>query len=69
MLGNFSYSNPTRLYFGDDAIAFLGEELKNYGKKVMLTYGGGQMLICVGGRGFYQEWGKDAVEMTPGTVV
>ena len=31
--------------------------------------GGGQMLICVGGRGFYQEWGKDAVEMTPGTVI
>ncbi len=31
--------------------------------------GGGQMLICVGGRGFYQEWGKEAVEMTPGTVV
>ena len=31
--------------------------------------GGGQMLICVGGRGFYQEWGKDPVEMGPGTVV
>lgn len=31
--------------------------------------GGGQMLICVGGRGYYREWGKDAVEMTPGTVV
>ena len=31
--------------------------------------GGGQMLICVGGRGYYQEWGKDAVEMIPGTVV
>ena len=31
--------------------------------------GGGQMLICVGGRGWYQEWGKPAVEMTPGTVV
>ena len=31
--------------------------------------GGGQMLICVGGRGWYQEWGKAAVEMTPGTVV
>ena len=27
------------------------------------------MLICVGGRGFYQEWGKEAVEMTPGTVI
>ena len=33
------------------------------------TAGGGQMLICVGGRGWYQEWGKEAVEMTPGTVV
>ena len=31
--------------------------------------GGGQMLICIGGRGYYQEWGKDAVEMTPGTVI
>ena len=31
--------------------------------------GGGQTLICVGGRGWYQEWGKDAVEMTPGTCV
>ncbi|MGN8713984.1 carboxymuconolactone decarboxylase family protein [Hornefia butyriciproducens] len=30
---------------------------------------GGQMLICVGGRGFYQEWGKGPIEMTPGTVV
>ncbi len=27
------------------------------------------MLICVGGRGWYQEWGKEPVEMTPGTVV
>ena len=43
MLGNFNYSNPTKLYFGDDAISFLGEELKNYGKKVMLTYGGGSI--------------------------
>ncbi len=31
--------------------------------------GGGQMLICVGGRGYYQEEGKEAVEMTPGEVV
>ncbi len=31
--------------------------------------GGGQMLICVGGHGYYQEWGKDAISMTPGTVV
>lgn len=31
--------------------------------------GGGQMLLCVGGRGYYQEWGKDAVELLPGSVV
>ena len=31
--------------------------------------GGGQMLICVGGRGFYQEWGKDAIELTPGKII
>ena len=31
--------------------------------------GGGQLLLCVGGRGWYQEWGKEPVEMTPGTVV
>ena len=31
--------------------------------------GGGQMLICVGGKGFFQEYGKDAVEMIPGSVV
>ena len=31
--------------------------------------GGGQMLICVGGRGYYQEWGKEAVEMTAGSLV
>ena len=43
MLGNFSYSNPTKLYFGDDAISFLKDELKNYGPKVMLTYGGGSI--------------------------
>lgn len=31
--------------------------------------GGGQMLICVGGRGYYQEWGREPVEMLPGTVI
>ena len=28
-----------------------------------------QVLICVAGRGWYQEWGREAVEMTPGTVI
>ena len=31
--------------------------------------GGGQMLIGVGGRGWYQEWSKDAVPILPGTVI
>ncbi len=31
--------------------------------------GGGQVLICIGGRGWYQEWGKNAVKMMPGTVI
>ena len=31
--------------------------------------GGGQLLICVAGRGYYQEWGKEAVEILPGSVV
>ena len=43
MLGNFKYSNPTKLYFGDNAISFLADELKNYGNKVMLSYGGGSI--------------------------
>ena len=31
--------------------------------------GGGQMLICLAGRGWYQEWGKEAVALHPGSVV
>jgi len=31
--------------------------------------GGGQLLIGVGGSGYYQEWGKDPVEITEGTVI
>lgn len=33
------------------------------------TKGGGQMLVGVGGRGWYQEEGKPAVEILPGTVI
>jgi len=31
--------------------------------------GGGQILICINGRGYYQEWGKEAQELNPGDVV
>ena len=43
MLGNFRYSNPTKLYFGDDSLKFLNEELPKYGSNVMLAYGGGSI--------------------------
>lgn len=31
--------------------------------------GGGQILVCISGHGFYQEWGKRAQELFPGDVV
>lgn len=43
MLGNFVYSNPTRLYFGEKALDGLKTELANYGKNILLTYGGGSI--------------------------
>ncbi|MDE5546473.1 MAG: iron-containing alcohol dehydrogenase [Anaeroplasmataceae bacterium] len=44
MLGNFTYSNPTKLYFGKDALDNLKTELKKYGNNVLLIYGGGSII-------------------------
>ena len=43
MLGNFTYCNPTKLYFGKNALEGLKEELPKYGKNVLLVYGGGSI--------------------------
>lgn len=43
MLGNFTYCNPTRVYFGEQSLDQLGSELSRYGSKVLLTYGGGSV--------------------------
>ena len=43
MLGNFSYMNATKIYFGDDSLKFLNEELPKYGKNIQLIYGGGSI--------------------------
>lgn len=43
MLGNFSYHNATKLYFGEDSLSYLNEELPKYGKNVQLIYGGGSI--------------------------
>ena len=67
MLGNFIYSNPTKLYFGDEAQKHLAEALKPFGKTVMLTYGGGSIKR----NGVYddvmaalKEAGKTVVELS-----
>lgn len=43
MLGNFTFSNPTTLHFGDEALKALSSELSKYGSTVLLTYGGGSI--------------------------
>ncbi len=43
MLGNFTYCNPTKLYFGKGAVESLKEELQKYGDNVLLVYGGGSI--------------------------
>ncbi len=51
MLGDFTYCNPTKLYFGADALEGLNKELPKYGNNVMLIYGGGSIKK----NGIYQE--------------
>lgn len=70
MLGKFIYSNPTKLYFGDEAQKHLAEALKGFGKKVLLTYGGGSIKR----NGVYDDViaalaaaGKEVVEL-PGVM-
>lgn len=43
MLGNFEYSNPTKLYFGKDSLSYLQGELENFGQKILFVYGGGSI--------------------------
>ena len=43
MLGNFTYCNPTKLYFGGDSLANLNTELRKYGQNTVLIYGGGSI--------------------------
>ena len=45
MLGNFTFHNPTKLYFGENSLENLGKELGKYGEKVMLVYGGGSIPV------------------------
>lgn len=65
MLGNFSYANPTKLYFGEDSLVCLKEELPKYGKNVQLVYGGGSIKkngIYEKVTGILRECGKNVFE-------
>ena len=43
MLGNFSFCNPVKLYFGNESLNYLNMELPKYGDNVVLIYGGGSV--------------------------
>lgn len=40
---NFNYSIPTKIFFGKDKVNVLPEQVKNYGSRVLLVYGGGSI--------------------------
>ena len=42
-MNNFIYDIPVKVYFGQDQLSHLGEELSRYGTRVLLTYGGGSI--------------------------
>ena len=66
MLGNFTYCNPTKLYFGEGSVKYLKEELPKYGKNVVLVYGGGSIKkngIYDAVTAILKECGKDVAEI------
>ena len=42
-MNNFVYNIPTKVFFGENQLSHLGEELKGFGNRVLLTYGGGSI--------------------------
>lgn len=66
MLGDFSYCNPAKLYFGADALSGLSAELPKYGENVVLIYGGGSIKkngIYDDVRKILTESGKNVAEI------
>ena len=70
MQGNFIYHNPTKLYFGEESLKFLKDELQNFGERVLINYGSGSVKRS----GLYdeviailREGGKTIVE-NPGVM-
>ena len=42
-MNNFIYNIPTKVYFGENQLSHLSEELKRFGSRVLMTYGGGSI--------------------------
>ena len=42
-MNNFIYNIPTKVYFGENQLGHLGDELKKFGTRVLMTYGGGSI--------------------------
>jgi alcohol dehydrogenase YqhD (iron-dependent ADH family) len=42
-MNNFIYNIPTKVYFGENQLSHLSEELKKFGSRVLMTYGGGSI--------------------------
>ena len=42
-MNNFVYDIPVKVYFGENQLGHLGEELRKFGRRVLLTYGGGSI--------------------------
>ena len=42
-MNSFVYNIPTKVYFGENQLGHLGEELRKFGRRVLLTYGGGSI--------------------------
>ena len=61
-------TNPTEAGIGMSNVTF-EPGCRNNWHIHHASKGGGQILICTDGRGWYQEWGEDPQELTPGTVV
>ena len=49
---NFDYMTPTRLIFGKDSIEKLPEVMKQFGPKILLTYGRYSFTLDQGGENF-----------------
>lgn len=66
MIHDFTYYNPTKIYFGKNSLDMLEPELKNYGANILLMYGKGAIKRI----GLYdkiidilQKCGKNVVEL------